>query len=198
MNQFVQIAFILSVCCATPSLGQPSARSVSCTSYEMKTIPPRQKDHEDEVARLVDQVRSAAKLRSLKRTRPSVWDLQLTCTAALENKAMFDDLELRVFKVHASQDLVNNSAFRDLLTFGSNHDPKAERHYQSFWDKEFPNYSVIVFLDPDSSSTNSDYYVGIARHESRIQHLQGCLFTEDGCNDRWWKSMVSPICESLR
>ena len=145
----------------------------------------RQTSREDEIAKIIDEMRAHAGLSRLERLRSSRWEIQLTCTAAVENQPLEDWVGVQVFRVHAPQELTANAAFSELITKEAG--------------KELPRYSVTVFLDPSGEPAQPQLVAGIFPQESRSDRLKGCLFTEDGCSDSsYLKKMVAPACKDLR
>jgi hypothetical protein len=102
----------------------------------------------------------------------------------VEKRTIDDWAGLKVFEVHAPQELASNAAFSELISKEAG--------------KELPRYSVTVFLDPKSKRERT-MFVGIALQESWRDHVEGCLLTEDGCNYSWaLKKIVAPVCAELK
>jgi hypothetical protein len=180
MNRSIYLALLFFACNAAQCVAQGSGNQVAMNLGKL-----RQKNREDEVARIIDQMRTNAGLFRLKRLRSSSWDVRLTCTAAVDKRPLEDWVGMRVFEVHSPQELTANAAFSRLIRKEA--------------DKQLPRYSVTVFLDPAATQARPMFVVGIALQESWRDHLYGCLLTEDGCNFSYaLKKVVSPECAKLR
>ena len=171
---------------STPQcFGQQAASQGNGSRIETDVSMLRQRSREDEVARVIDEVRANSGLSQLKRLRSSDWDLRLTCTSAVEKRAIDDWVGLKIFEVQTPEELTANIAFSELISKEAG--------------KELPKYSVTVFRDPDSSPQKPTLVVGILLQESWSDRLKGCLFTEDGCNYSYaFKGIVAPACRNMR
>jgi hypothetical protein len=185
MNRASYLALAFLACSAVHCVAQETAPQEIGNQVAGNMGELRQRNREDEIARIIVGMRANAGLIRLKRLRSSGWEIQLTCTAAVENRPLENWVGVQVFRVHAPQELTANAAFSHLITKEA--------------DKELPRYSVTVFLNPSSRSEPPELVVGIFPQESWSDHLKGCLFTEDGCDySSSLKKMVAPACRDVR
>jgi hypothetical protein len=164
---------------------QSAPQQVNDSSQAPDASALRQRARENEIAGMISQMRAHDGRKGFKRVRSSAWEIQLTCTAAVKNRPLESWVGIQIFRVHSVEDLSADPAYVKLM--GSRPGEDVSR------------YSVTVFLDPNSKPEQSRLVVGIFPQESRSDHLKGCLFTEDGCNDSsYLKKMVTPACRDVR
>jgi hypothetical protein len=142
---------------------------------------------EDAVASRIEMLRAAAKRPALKRSNPSMKELELVCTAALTGRAAGDPV-MGGLETYATDDLSAETETLKELTLG-----------QSYPAKEWPRYSVIVELSANSQPEHPEYTVGIARRPSAALEFFAPLFFDvpfKGTNK--WKRQVAPDCKNRK
>jgi hypothetical protein len=160
---------------AFAQLTQPDANAWS---------PKSRRAAEDRIANKIDQIRASAERPPLARTRPSLRDVELVCTAAVTGVKGGDPI------------------WGGLETYVTN-DPSAEteelKRDALVPEKQSPRYSVIVEQNPNSTSQHPVYTVGIARRPSALMEFFGPLFFDvpfKGMNN--WKEKISPDCRNRK
>jgi hypothetical protein len=146
--------------------------------------PQRQTSAEKIVVETFVRMRHSAGLPALKVVQPSKAEVQLVCTAAATGKfAEYGELIIYVTEDPG----LESPELKRLATnkFG----PTSEN---GFTDKEWPRFSVVVFLD-SSSDGRLRYRVGINRRVSRFGEVIDRFFAEDYSA---WKNEISPACKA--
>lgn len=149
--------------------------------------PLRQSSEEKKVVDTFVRIRASAGLPALKVVRPSKAEVQLVCTAAASGRlAEYGELAIYVTEVPS----LESPELKRLATnkFG----PPDENGFST--DKEWPRFSVVVFLDSRSDG-RPKYRVGINRRVSRFGEMTDRFFADDyGA----WKNEVAPACKAAR
>jgi hypothetical protein len=162
-------------------------RAQSNASPVQAGLPPtRQVAAEDQFAKTFETYRAGLGHPRLHRRSPAKWQIELTCTVALDESKR-KDAEVYGISIRAITFEKLNSTAGDLGKPLSN----------STLEKDFPAYSVAIFNNPHVSANESTLIVGFVRLESRSRNLLGCFSTEDGCNDRSWERVIDPTCRGL-
>jgi hypothetical protein len=182
--------------------------SWSTFSYTQNVAAPtdsqtlRQRDAEDQVAKILDTERVSLKLKPLKRVRPTDFELQMTCTAALTNNTDIEHSGLASFQVYKTTDFEQTSDILYFIASGRRKDwGESERAVFTNADSQ---YSTIVFRDPRGSTEKPVWFVGVSRHESNTKTWFGCIANEFTLNDSCWgykqylKDIVAPACAGLK
>jgi hypothetical protein len=171
-----------------------SSIAFSCVAQtNASTKPQRQRAEEDRVAQLIDSIRKEKGLRPLKRTAPTPYWAELTCSAAITGKPLASLTEYETgrerFQAYSTQDAGSRpAALLFLATDGE------------LTRKVFPQYSVIVFRDVSHPGL---LVIGVARSESKLWGWWGCTslnknnWFEDGCGPLT-KPSISPECTDAK
>jgi hypothetical protein len=161
--------------------------SGSAQNSVSRPAPPaavqRDRDSEQRLAGLIvsEIGKHGGKIPRIK--QPTDFDLQMTCTAATDpsqtKNAEVYGLTILQAKVSELPSLLSSIAESEQST------------------KDEPGISIVAFRTMDGDGKEI-VTLGLAKVESRISHIEGCLFTEDGCSDRTWQKSITPVCTSFR
>jgi hypothetical protein len=115
--------------------------------------------------------------------KPNDFDLQMTCNTAMDpnQRKNAEAYGLKIVRGQAADlpQLLESFAGSAQAT------------------KDEPGISLVVFRTSDSDG-HIILTVGLSRVESRVNHVMGCLFTEDGCSDKTWQRSITPACKGFR
>jgi len=177
---------LLTFCILATSIG---------ISQNVDGMDSRQRiEAQDQVAAMVNSIRSAAGLKRLSRRRPSIEDVQLTCSSAQKDKRLNDPK----FGIYASYKTKELSAEDPVLRSMALGVVSATADHLGY-DLAFHNwnqFSVVVYRSSNLESGKSVYWVGIARH-SILQEFIGSLGFDNPIKDRNdWKNQISSTCKN--
>jgi hypothetical protein len=148
-----------------------------------------QRRAEEKIAQRLDGIRVSAGLTALHRAQPSKIEVQLVCTAAVTGK----EPNWGELVTYLTEDLSFESPILKRAALGEVV-PTPGNGFSSvpLIDKEWPRYSVVVYLDSASGIGHPRYRIGVARRLSRVSELVDPLTAEDS---NGWKQQVAPSCK---
>jgi hypothetical protein len=161
-----------------------------------KVTPQRVPGVETQIIKKVESIRHAAGLLPLKYVPASKVEVQLTCTAALSGKEVYDP-RWSGFETYTSDDLSAEAKALKLTALGittySDNDSR-----QIYSDKSWPRYSVVVFEDLNSKPGKIIYRIGISRRFSSLDEFLAPITYDNPVKDsNDWKQQVIPACNGL-
>ena len=173
-NRILFFFFVL-----TTALSAQKMPAGSMQASGEQPIGLRDKDKEDQVARLIETIRVDAKLPRLGRIRHRDSLQQRVCTAALTG-------------------VLPKNSTRDTFVLYKTLQPesisKELKQVASFDDDKFPRYSVAVWRVKEFPAGEETYWVGIQRYWSAAFEFFDNHFTDDIYYHHDWKKHVAPAC----
>jgi hypothetical protein len=185
MTIHLQVGLVLLPFVITASLGA-TAQQVPVPTAQSRggqIMPERDKNKEDEVARLFETTRAAAKLPSLKRIKHSSELEQHICTAALTGERT--KVASAFYRTTTPQ-----LTAPELETIAASN--RLDRYHpgRSIYER----YSVAVWRTKDSQTGSADYWVGVSLYGSAVGEFVDCHFTDDVYYCGKWKETVARSC----
>jgi hypothetical protein len=179
-------AFAVSLCPQTIVLAKPQWTTVS------------RRNAEDQVAKQLETMRVSAKLPKLKRSQPSVVDVQLVCTAALTGNKVKDP-RFGGLETYVTRDLSAETDSLKTVALGTSRSADGGPGHRIYSDKDWGRYSISVQLDRSSTPDNPVYTVGVVRRQSALAEFFAPMTYDHPIEDsRDWKNQVDPACSNLR
>ena len=170
---------------AAPAMAQSVRPAWTTTSQERA---------ESQIAKLIDETRSAAGLPPLKRTKASESELELVCTAASTGKEVHDPM-LSNLHTYVTDDLNTTNEYMMTVALGTSGPANGIARWRVYSDKTWPRFSVVVLLDSTTKADHPIYRVGLARRPSAFNEWIAPLTSDNPVKDASdWKKQVSPPC----
>lgn len=158
----------------------------------------RQHVAENEVAKNLQSIRLSAGLPRLQRVPASDSELKLTCSAAYTDQNVYDP-ELNNLETYVTSNLMSQTEQLKLVALGTSQFPDGGPRRPVYSDKNWPRYSVVVFIDQSSKPGHTLYRVGVARRPSRFVEWIDPIAGDNPIQDRIdWKKQVVPACREIR
>lgn len=164
-----------------------SARELLFANTPLLTVGPgeRDKDKEDQVAKLFESIRSDLKRPRLARIEHSESLEQTVCTIALtDTPPKFTSTDIFGFYKTEQPESVS-AELKKVASFSTFH-PKSNRG--------FTRYSVAVWRLADSRTEGATYWVGVYLYGSAVLEFLDDYFTDDIWYHNEWKKSVAPQC----
>src|SRR5262249_51894920 len=148
-----------------------------------QVIPERDKNKEEDVAKLFDAIRAEAKLPRLKRIEHRPQLQQAICTGALTGER---PKNVSAFYVTTDP----QSATPELKTIASSN--RLDRYHAG--KPIYERYSVAVWKTKTQSGNADDYWIGIGMYGSAAGEFVDCHFTDDVHYCGMWKDSIARPC----
>jgi hypothetical protein len=148
-----------------------------------QVMPERDKEKEDQVARLFEHIRAEANLPHLKRIRHRPELEQDICTSALNGER----------SKHASAFYVTTdpeSSVPELTRIASSN--PVDRYHPGRPINE--RYAVAVWRMKDPQTGSAGYWVGVGLYGSAVGEFVDCHFTDDVHYCGKWKEAIARPC----
>jgi hypothetical protein len=150
----------------------------------VQVTPERDRDKEEEVAKLFEAIRSESKLPPLKRIKHRAELEQRVCTVALTGERSKGPSAL-----YTTTD--PQSPTPELKTIASSN--RIDRYHPG--RSVYERYSVAVWRTKESPSGNTDdYWVGVGLYGSASGEFVDCHFTDDVHYCGMWKESIARSC----
>ena len=160
---------------ATAQQNAPQAGHVESLTIE------RDKEKEDDVAKLFEGIRAGAKLVQLHRIRHRPDLEQGVCTSALTNQP---PKSVAAFYITTDPESITPELMRVAAFSKRTPDNKP-------W---YARYSVAVWRAKDLKQEKVSYQVGINLYVDALGEFVDCHFTDDVCYCGNWKKSIARLC----
>ena len=145
----------------------------------------RDKNKEDQVAKLFETIRSDLKRPKITRLEHRDSLEQTVCTIALTGTTT-KNTSTDISGFYKTEHPESISAELKKVASWSTFHPKSNRG--------FTRYSVAVWRVPDSRPEEATYWVGVQLYESAVGEFIDDYFTDDIMYHNDWKKSVAPQC----
>jgi hypothetical protein len=155
-----------------------------------------QQKAEQKIADKIEAMRRSAGLPPLKRTQPSIVEIQLVCTAALTGKEVHDP-RYGGLETYVTDDLNVEKEGLKLVSLGTSQFTGENFRRPVYSDRGWPRFSVVVDIDSTSKPDAIRYRVGVTRRGSAISEFLAPMTYDNPIKDsKDWQDQVVAACRT--
>jgi hypothetical protein len=170
--------FLLSAVFAITLLGQEAPVTAKRTSAG-QVMGQRDKEKEDQIAKLFEGIRADAKIPPLKRIRHRDDLEQQVCTSALTGKSQSPAFYVTAIPEAITPELKKIASFNRV---GPRNTPWSTRYSVAVWRVREPQTGGVL------------YWVGVRSYGTAVGEFVDCHFTDDVFYCGKWKESVARPC----